>query len=269
MKNQLYAMDTHFMCANEGPDVETQARMVKEAGYEAYYVTSDLTDPEKSLSFARASREAGLAFDAVFMRLDAALSPTAHDLALFRDMLAGIKAPTRIEFSVWHANMFERVGDPGADEGTLAWLQHLLPALEEKGIRACLYPHFGFSLETFGDALRLVRAMPHELLGVQFCGYHWYRCDQTPVRELFDRAGDRLFGVNLCGSTFVGEGNEVNGMDPLIQPLDEGDMDNQDILTALRERSYAGPIGVQGFGVTAPAQEALTRSRNWLRTHLG
>lgn len=268
MSNSLYAMDTHFMCANVGPDVDTQARMVKAAGYDEYYVTSDLDTPEKSLDFARASREAGLGFNAVFMRLDAAATPTADDLVKFKEMLDGIDSPTRIEFSVWHASMFEKVGDPSTDEGTLAWVKFLMPALEEKGIKACFYPHFGFSLETFGDALRLADAIPHELLGVQYCGYHWYRCDKTPVRELFDRAGDKLFGVNLCGSTFVGEGNEINGLDPTIEPLDVGTMDNADVMNALKEIAYAGPIGIQGYGVTAPAEDALNRSFQQLQTLL-
>ncbi len=260
MSNSLYAMDTHFMVANEGPDPATQARMVQAAGYDEYYVTSDLNTPEKSLKYAQASRDAGLGFNAVFMRLDSAVTPTPDDLVRFKEMLEGIEAPTRIEFSVWYASMFEKVGDPSTDEGTLAWVKFLLPALEEKGIRACFYPHFGFSLETFGDALRLAEAVPHDLLGVQYCGYHWYRCDRTPVRELFDRAGDKLFGVNLCGSTFVGEGNEINGLNPTIEPLDVGEMDNADVVKALKDISYSGPMGIQGYGVTAPAEDALNRS---------
>lgn len=161
--------------------------MVKAAGYDDYYVTSDLAAPEKSLAYARASSNAGL------------------------------------------------------------------------------YPHFGFSLETASDALRVLNALPHELLGTMFCGYHWFRVDRTPVRSLLDRMEDRLFGVNLCGSSFVGAGNEINGLDPLIQPLDEGEMNNTDVIGALREFGYAGSVRVQGYGVTAPAQEALVRSREALR----
>lgn len=270
MKPTLYAMDTHFMCDPASPSVEDQAACVKAAGYDDFYVTSDLETPEKSLDYARASQAAGLGFNAVYMRLDASVTPREHHLNLFRQMLEGIRPPTRVEFSVWHGAFDEKTGDPSADPGALRWLRFLLPSLEERGIRACLYPHFGFSLETMGDALRLLEALPHELLGAVFCGYHWYRVDRTPVRELLASVGDRLFAVNLSGSSFVGPGREINGLDPLIQPLDEGDLDNADVVAALREFGYAGPVGVQGYGVTAPAREALIRSatalRRWLAT---
>ncbi|GEM_PF-3564487 len=269
MTHRIFAMDTHFMCRNEGPSVSEQAEMVKAVGYDDYYVTSDLDNPSKSLEFLQASAEAGLGFNAVFMRLDAAVTPGEEDLAHFKTLVEALDPSTRIEFSAWHGGFNEKVGDPSADAGLVPWLKTLMPLLEEKGIQACLYPHFGFSLEKVEDSLRLIEQVPHELLGTMFCGYHWYRCDQTPVAELFDQAGDRLFAVNLCGTALVEEGTQKHDLNPTIEPLDSGEMDNAEVLKQLKSLNYSGSIGIQGYDVTAPAEEALTRSLTELKRLIG
>ena len=66
MSNRIYAMDTHFMCGNEGPSIEEQAAMVKKAGYDDYYVTGAVYDLSKFDRTLKASRQAGLGLNAAF-----------------------------------------------------------------------------------------------------------------------------------------------------------------------------------------------------------
>lgn len=268
MNNPLFAMDTHFMGKNEGFDADQQARIVKAAGYDDYYVTSGIEEIEKSLRYAAASKKAGLGFNGVYLCIDATRKINDREIGLFRDLIQELEAPTRIEFCVWHPEYGNKEGNLTIDPGAIAWLKVLLPILETKEIQACLYPHMNMGVERFIDGLRLMEALPHPLLGVQFCGYHWYFNDQTPVRELLPRAGEKLFGVNLCGSSRVPDDQVINTLNPMIQPLDEGDLDNADIVQALKEIGYTGPIGIQGYDVTAPAEEALQRSIKALRALL-
>jgi len=44
-------MDTHFMCANEGPSVDEQAKIVKAAGFDGYYVTAGTKDLQRIKDF--------------------------------------------------------------------------------------------------------------------------------------------------------------------------------------------------------------------------
>ena len=74
---------------------------------------------------------------------------------------------------------------------------------------------------------------------------------------------DKIFTVTLCGAEVSAE-TWTNG---LIQPLDQGDFDNRQLLATVREAGYRGPIGLMCYGVPGDAQEHLARSmkvwNNW------
>ena len=46
----------------------------------------------------------------------------------------------------------------------------------------------------------------------------------------------------------------------LIQPLDQGDFDNRQLLATLREIGYRGPIGLMCYGIPGDARDHLARS---------
>jgi sugar phosphate isomerase/epimerase len=263
-------MDTHFKCDNAGPSIEEQVRMVKEAGYDDYYFT-DAVDKRGELEKAlKASLGAGLGFNAAFQRFDVREGPSPENLDRIEGLVTLLPRGTRLEISLTCGEWAENVGNVDCDEKALAWLLPIASILEKHQIEGSLYPHFGFYLETFSDALRLAEKVNHPLIKVIFCGYHWYNVGKEPdFAELFAKAGDRLNAVNLCGSRHWDDGSQiVNGLNPSIEPLDSGTLPNTAIITELLRIGYTGPIGVQGYGVNAPASEALKRSMRFLSQSL-
>ena len=60
----------------------------------------------------------------------------------------------------------------------------------------------------------------------------------------------------------LAKGEDVKGAswDKLIQPLGRGSFDNLAFVRAVVERGYAGPIGLQCYGISIPAEEHLEES---------
>lgn len=266
MKNRIYAMDTHFMCDNAGPSTEEQVRMVKAAGFDDYYFTDAVTKRDELEKVIEASREAGLGFSSAFQRFDVRETPSPEYLQRIEDLVKVLPCGTRLEIALTCGEWAENVGNVDCDERALAWLRPIADILEKCHREGSLYPHFGFYLETFSDALRLAAKTNHPLLKVMFCGYHWYNVGKEPdFADLFSRAGDRLNAVNLCGSRHWHDKSQiVNGLNPSIEPLDSGTLPNEAIIAQLIQIGYTGPIGVQGYGVNAPAADALERSQAYL-----
>ena len=262
MKNVMYAMDTHFMGENEGPTPLEQAHMVKEAGYDDYYMTGATEDVERFRALLRASNEAALGFNAAFQVFEISQAPTEVDFERIGSVLRDLDSPTRFEIALTHGGFGKNMGEESLDEQALAWLNPIAELLDEHEIEGSLYPHFAYYLETFTDALRLAEKMDHPRMKVMFCGYHFFRvAKEKSAADLFAKAGERMNAVNLCGSRRLPNPDEnINGLNPTIEPLDTGEMDNKAIVRELIRIGYAGPIGIQGYGVTAPAKEALNRS---------
>jgi hypothetical protein len=63
MRNQVYAMDTHFMCDNQGPSIQEQAAIVKKIGYDGFYATADRHKLDKLIEYRDASHKVGLELD--------------------------------------------------------------------------------------------------------------------------------------------------------------------------------------------------------------
>ncbi|MCB9887525.1 MAG: methyltransferase domain-containing protein [Planctomycetes bacterium] len=142
------------------------------------------------------------------------------------------------------------------DEAAVAALRTLLAFADAAGVEVALYPHHGFWLETTEDALRLVERIDHARLGVCFNLCHFLRAGvATDPAPLLARCGARLFAVTVNGADLAGEDWAT-----LIRPLGEGDFDLRGFRTTLDRLGFAGPIGLQGYGITAPPREHLTAS---------
>ena len=149
-----------------------------------------------------------------------------------------------------------RPSDATRDDKALAVLPALLRDADATGVEIALYPHSGFWLETTDDAKRLCTKLPHLRLGVCFNLCHFLRTsDETDPTPLLGRCGSRLFAVTVNGA-------DLDGQDwrTLIRPLDEGDFDLRHFLATLDTLHFAGPVGLQGFGITTPARTHLARS---------
>jgi sugar phosphate isomerase/epimerase len=151
--------------------------------------------------------------------------------------------------------------DPAGDSAAVPALKALLADAEAANVTIALYPHHEFWLETTDDALALCARLDHPRLGVCFNLCHFLRTgtERDPL-PLLRRCGERLFAVTVNGA-------DVDGKDwgTLIRPLGEGTFDLRSLLAALDAVHFAGPVGLQGFGIAGPAREHLRRSMTWWR----
>ncbi len=266
MNNRIYATDTHFMVQAREYSLEEQCRIVKECGYDDYYATAFDFDPTKVAACRDASASHGLGFSGAYVCIDIAEAPEGEVLEKTLAIMRELSAPSDIEVAIACGRPGQETSDPDLDKSAIQWIEAMLPVAEEQEISICLYPHFGLWMEKFGDCLRLLDKVNLERVGVAFTGYHWFRSDNTDLGSLIGRAGSHLRRVNLCGSRLIPEGNEApNGLNPSIEPLDSGELDNKAIIAQLRSVGYCGPIGILGYSVTAEAADALQRSATQLR----
>lgn len=269
--NQLFAMDTHFMRSQPTPEFVDQARWVKEAGYDAYYLTHMASIQPCSLDQALdACTQADIPLSGVYELPDISSAPENAELERLNRMMTRLPTGCRIEIAM---NGLPP-GDPSTDEKALAWLNPLLEIAKGTGHQLALYPHFSFTLETFTDALRLARILDHEQVKCMFCAYHWHHihCFQgkePSPEKLLKEAGDLLAAVNVNGSRLLKEPEDIyNGMNPTIEPLGRGDLDCRSIVHTLREMNFTGPIGIQGYAVSEEPVPAIQESFQTLTTWL-
>jgi sugar phosphate isomerase/epimerase len=93
-------------------------------------------------------------------------------------------------------------------------------------------------------------------VGVTFNLCHWLKLDEpSSMKRLVELAHPHLFLVTINGADPRGD-----GWDRLIQPLDRGSFDVYSLLKMLKELGYAGPVGLQCYGVPGDKYENLKRS---------
>jgi sugar phosphate isomerase/epimerase len=108
------------------------------------------------------------------------------------------------------------------------------------------------------DAVRVAKKVNRPNFGVTFNLCHCLMVgDEDKIPELLAEAMPHLFLVSINGAD-TGAGR--TSWARLIRPLDEGSKDLLPVLKKLKELGYAGPIGLQGFGVKLPQGENIKRS---------
>jgi len=113
--------------------------------------------------------------------------------------------------------------------------------------------------ERVQDAIRLAKKVARKNFGVGFNLCHClYVGDEKLIPDLLTQAKPYLFTVTINGAD-AGTGAGA-GWDRLIQPLDHGTYDVAGLLRKLKELRYAGPIGLQGYGLPGDRRDNLARS---------
>lgn len=244
----FFAMDTCFYSSQGSYGLDARCEMLRELGYDGTYLTlgSDVSwDDLARLAEVAARNE--LAIGGVYAVLDLAEDASgAANRRLFESapLFAGLG---RVELALRDSG---QAGDGGAARGLVEELLERLPG----DVEVCLYPHVGFRLERFDQAVELARAVDSPRLGVCFCAYHWYAVRPNPLDALLASAGGLLRSANVCGS------RRVAGGLPTIEPLDDGDLDVFALLGALERAGYRGMVGLQGYGMGGDSYAKLERS---------
>ena len=84
---------------------------------------------------------------------------------------------------------------------------------------------------------------------------HWLKVDGKDLRARLELAKPHLFLVTVSGA-------DVGGTDwsTLIQTLNRGTFDIYAFLAMLKDLGYAGPVGLQGYGIGGDVSSNLKRS---------
>ena len=75
-----------------------------------------------------------------------------------------------------------------------------------------------------------------------------------------ERKGSWVHRTYDVAEALVHEFDEQSGWGRYIQPLDRGSFNMSAFLQTLRQLNYAGPVGLQCYGLTGDARDHLSRS---------
>ncbi len=160
---------------------------------------------------------------------------------------------------IWLALRSKRhqASSTAGDEEGVAVIRQVADLAKVAGVRVAMYPHTGFWVERVEDAVRLARLAQRDNVGAGFNLCHWLRVTggEQELAPILAAAMPHLFVVTINGADRAGTSWKT-----LIQTLDRGTHDTLPLLQLLRDLGYAGPVGLQGFGIGGDVRDNLTRS---------
>ncbi len=227
-----------------------QAAMLKELGYDGvgHIWLEGIPERLKTLD------DAGLKLYQITMTVDLTPGKPAYD-PRFKDVLALVKG-RHVQFDLLVGGM--KPSDPAGDERAVKILREMSDLARDSGSQLLLYPHVSNWIERIEDAVRVAEKVDRPNVGVMFNLCHWLRVDPSrDYRSLLHRALPKLWAVSINGADVL---DEKPGWDHYIQPLDRGSFDVAGLLKTLDELGYAGPIGLQCYGIGGDARDHLARS---------
>lgn len=249
MRNPFFAMDTGTQDAAHKTPAE-QVELVKEIGFDGVGPTyHDAAELQQWLVALDRNR---LKMFALYLelRLDD-LAPSVARVKEAADALSGRGTLLWIYVTDKNGTPSGTNDDPIAVQA----LRDIAVYAKGKELRVALYPHTGFYVQRVEDAVRLAAKVRRENVGVTFNLCHWLKVDGTDLAATLEAAKPYLLCVTINGADKGG--NEWN---TLIQPLDSGTYDVAGLLARLRRMKYAGPIGLQHYGINGDARQNLERS---------
>ena len=252
LPNPFFAMDTIFGTPGKrATSVKEQAAMVKELGYAGIGSWGGINNLRETLE--ELDKNGLKAFPPYYgVNLDPGKQKYDPGLKEAIRLLKGRETAIWISIVSREYKRSSPEGDPRAVE----ILREISDMAQEAGLRVALYPHTGFWLERVEDAVRVVKKVDRENVGVTFNLCHWLMVDdEENMKPLLELAMPHLFVVTVNGADSGGK-----NWDSLIQTLDRGSFDTYKFLKALKELGYTGPIGLQGYGLKGDAYDNLKRS---------
>ncbi|MGO9479397.1 MAG: sugar phosphate isomerase/epimerase family protein, partial [Limisphaerales bacterium] len=247
--NPFFAMDTAVRSLDE-------LDVVKRLGYDG--VGWKTESPGQLAADAQQIRQHGLKLFVIYGYVGATLTKTnlTWNSQLEAD-IAVLKGTGTIIWLPIASQDFPKSSSSG-DAVAVPALQRLADFAASNGVRIALYPHTWNWVERVQDAVRLAKLVNRPNFGATFNLCHCLMVgDEGKIPELLAEASPHLFLVTINGAD---AGAATPGWDRLIQPLDAGSYDVGIVLRKLKELNYAGPIGLQGYGVKLPVKENLCQN---------
>ncbi len=255
MTNHFFAMDTGTRDAKH-PTPESQAKMLKELGYAGigYSGVNGIPEMLEDLDTN------GLKMFTVYLGIDIDSRNYEVDPS-WRRAMRELEGRDTVLWITLSSKRYKPSSTQG-DQQAVDILRKLADPARESGLRIALYPHAGTWLERVEDAVRVTKKAARRNIGVTFNLCHWLKVDdQKNMQSVLKSAMPHLLLVTINGADSDGK-----NWDQLIQTLDRGSFDVRQLLKALNELGYTGPIGLQGYGIGGDVYENLKRSMEaWRR----
>lgn len=157
--------------------------------------------------------------------------------------------------------------DESLDDKAFGIIQNIVKLAEPNGVKVVLYPHADAWCEKVSDCVRMAKRFPDKKVGVMFNLCHWAAVDKTEnLKSVLESASPWLSAVTINGTDMPEEIQSRPGRDGWLQPLDSGSFDQKKLITILEELGYAGPIGLQCYGIPGDAKTHLERSMKTWKT---
>lgn len=260
--NEFFAMDT----IAKGPP-ESVVALLQETGF------AGLGGTAFDEALPRALQEKGLKFFNGYLVLhcDQPDAELAGKLERWFAMLAGTDAALWLAIDGVTTSGGTKVGpsDPVGDKQAVEHVRAIADMAARHDLRVSLYPHAGFWLQRFADAVRVAELCGRPNVGVTFNLCHWLKvegAESDPLPPVRTALG-RLQFVTINGA----DAGDTKNMDwgKLIQPLDTGTYDVARFVRGLLAFGYAGPVGFQGYGIKDPPRTVLLRTQQAWRKMTG
>jgi sugar phosphate isomerase/epimerase len=252
-----FCIDTHDAKKRSLPE---QAALLKELGYAGVGHLWLDNLPERLASLDAA----GLRLFQITLAVDITPGKPGYDVARLKEILPLLRG-RNVQLAVLMNGL--KPSDPSGDARATELLRELSALAETAGLEIVLYPHTDYWLEKVEDTLRVAELANRNNVGVMFNLCHWLRVSKTrEYRPLLKRALPRLKAVSINGAD---ENDPQPGWSRYIQPLGNGSFDVGRFMQTLRELGYAGPVGLQCYGIPGDAREHLAESMTaWRRMSL-
>lgn len=249
LPNPFFAMDTGTQDATHKTPAE-QVALVKEVGFAGvgptYQSAAELQQWLVALDQDR------LKMYALYLQLR--LDDVPASLASIKEAAAALRGRDTLLW-VYITDKKGTSSDTSNEAIAVQALREISGYAQDAGLRVALYPHAGFVVQRVEDAVRLAEKVNRKNLGVTFNLCHWLMVDGKDLAASLKAAQPYLFCVTINGADAGG-----TNWNELIQPLDRGTFDVSQVLRLLRGMGYAGPVGLQHYGIGGDARENLEHS---------
>ncbi len=244
MPYELVGMDVGFYSRGGAYPLDTRCEILAALGYQATNLTLWSEPAWSDLPLlGAAARENGLGVASIYLTIDlAAPGDAGWERAL--DTIGSVEATRTVELAL--LNEPAERSDPSGDGDARRFLDAALDRAHSNDVRLLLYPHTFAWMERPADAVRLAKGYDDPTLGITFAAFHWYAADGHDLPGTLAGVAPYLGMVNTNGSR-PQSGSYY--FPATIEPIGDGEFDNFHLLGLLRDLGYAGPLGVQSYGI--------------------
>jgi len=242
-----FCIDTHDA---KKRNLEQQAALLKELGYDGvgHLWLDNIPERLKTLDAA------GLKLFQITMTVDIAPGKQAYDPKL-KEVMPLLKG-RGVQFVLLMSGL--KPSDPAGDARAVEIVREIADLARDSGAQVLLYPHSYMWLERIEDAVRVADKVARPNVGVMFNLCHWLRVSKgRDYKPLLVQAMPRLWAVSISGAD---ELDDKPGWARYIQPLGRGSFDMVAFLKTLRQLGYAGPVGLQCYGIQGDVRDTLAES---------